>query len=603
MRALLSGILFSVAATARVAAAAELTLEDSYVGLGGFAAEKTFSPIWVQVRNDGEEPYDGPLTLQPVNPTGGVRASVSRTTYLLPGETRWERLTPYTAEQSSQYRLLWEGGETDLPMVTTRRRPIAALVADATDLGRQGRARLPGIPARFFPRRVTELDGLGVLVVTAGVSLQPPQEAALRDWVSLGGVVAVSGSTGPFGGGLAFLDRPETVSRFLAGTVLRLPFDPATATDEEVRALVRNALRADAVDAVADRPQRGVRARPYLWDVDQDIGGALLWATTPRSLTLGLIIPVFGYGMLLWVLGRRAARRKWTAGGMIAATLIAAVVTTILVDRTSPLSGDAAAATMTITFARPLPDADAGEDRPPRVDVRQWAVYREAVGGQRRVAPRGEGALITYASVGTDGGVRDGPSQTAVSVAAPRSNVLVRVRGVVRAVPPDVRIRRFDRLDRLQLSVDGPTTDRPRFRGGTAQYRDRIVRLSPYLLGSGRAVTLAEFFGFGTINVSARSWFLGDQHPKDRLTEVAGKAVILDHRTAGLVEPHDLTLPPDVLRIHLVEELREGPVEDSVDLLPGVAGGIRMVVWTLDLPVRGGADRIGDSSGNPLDGR
>ena len=550
---------------------AELVVEDSFLDL---ACEGAFSPVLVQLRNDGNEPFEGPVTLArvPTSRYEAVPPPVVREVYLSPGETRWVTFTPFVGGPSPDYCVRWSDGDVALPTVKARSKRVVFVG------GEYSRANLPVVRDRFLPTRATALDGVRVIAVSEDATLQPEQEDALRDWVFAGGTLVRGASSDNRGGTLAFSDRPEAASAFGRGLVLRSGEDPASLTRESIKRAVRLSGRVDTVDLAIEEAGRLGRDRPLVFNADAEMMSAVASAMRPRGLTYGLPLILAAYVAGVWLVGRRARRKQWPGWLAASVTGLLSAAGVWAAEATSPLAGDAGTALGTVAVAEVVRPGD--DETPPVCGVRQWAVFRDRDGGVRTIRPDAEGGLVSLSNAATDARVADGPTQTLAVTVPPRSNVAVRMRGLRPVEPPDVTIDSFRSLNKLLLT--GSVRDgRLRFRGGLAQYRNQVVRLTPYLRATGGAVSLTRHLGNPSLRWQG-FWFrpYGQAVVKERLTDAAGRALLLSYAPAGRIEPFEMTLPPGTLRLVLIEEL---PPE--ADLLRDIPGEDRIVAWVVDLKV------------------
>ena len=567
---------------------ADLVLETTSAR---FVAEDSFGTVSLLIRNDGGDAFEGPITLEPsgAGRIGSPEATLSREVYLSPGESRWVVFHPYITDSLTEFDVVWGDARTPLPQVQTNRAGVVLVTSE------ERVTSLPSAAARLFPTAAHSLEGLRVILLERDVRLQRNQEAALRDWLSLGGTLVIPAGTADFADGLALFNRPGSEWAFGSGRVVRLSFDAKTTTAEDLFAEID--MRPPGLDLTQRRtPERTqnlthneARQAIYL-DVDPHVTDLLIEKTTPQGLRLLFGLLCVLYAGLVCTVGFYARRHRLPAARTVGLLAAVAGVGCVAMACSSPLvlSGSAGA---TIAFARELSDSTAGSAGSPlpqdgrdevRMSVAQWGVYRDPLSSGVELRGAGEHTRLTAAGVLREPNVTDGASQALNFRNVVLNNTTLRGRSIMTVARPRLRTNGRDSLQTLEL-VDA-TAGPDEYLGGLVIRGTAAIELDRDLNSTGTSLSLGtllnqiDYFVMqgGRRRRGEADWLVTYE---ERVLRVAVRHALSP--PTGQLLMTDLAPPPGKLRVFLLKTLPEG-----LDLFAPMSADTRFLVLQFDIDDR-----------------
>lgn len=172
--------------------AGAVEVESVRWGAGGNLIAAGFQPVTVQLRNPGEVPEDGVLSLEIGDAVGrqvGVR--LQRDVHLSPGARMLISFSPLVGAPDERWILSWNGERLpDASAKFAEAWPRTLVVLPPDRSGVVVGSALACVEAQF-PDALPHLDGLHELVLYRAPELSDAQRQALRDWVAMGGVLTV----------------------------------------------------------------------------------------------------------------------------------------------------------------------------------------------------------------------------------------------------------------------------------------------------------------------------------------------------------------------------------------------------------------------------
>jgi hypothetical protein len=171
-----------------VDAAQALEVVGARWGLAGSAVSRRFNLLTVELRNDGDRPYSGPVSLH----GGGAPLVVA--VHLDAGRSRRVRFVPFLPErnQYQSWELRWGGGASSID-APTMDAPRAVRLGG----GLPQRGALPEVPADSLPGLPAAWEHVGAVVIGPGVELAADVRQAFDDWLRCGGRVVVADDAPP----------------------------------------------------------------------------------------------------------------------------------------------------------------------------------------------------------------------------------------------------------------------------------------------------------------------------------------------------------------------------------------------------------------------
>ena len=593
-------------------AEADLTLETMVWGIEGRVASLAFNPVRLTIRNDGDEPYDGVVT---VEPAGLVQSSIEYQTdlYLRPGETRQVRLTMFVPLGGGEWQLRSAGPggrDTVAPLdpLVVDDPVIVHLTSDARSIG------LPRLPPADLPAKSTAMEVIKALVLTDSPRLQPVQQRAMLDWVAAGGVVVLApGSSGQLPdlpGSLQSLDAAGGTRRIGLGDVIVLDEPPDRTSVEDAIDSGRRQYFSAIVDGVPVDAFGGIVSQTGRLPFESDglIVGSLQ-SIVESSTFAAFFLPLsLAYVVVLGLLSRQARLDRWSPlrftlalGGLTGAASIVLVAA-------SPLSSSSRAASVTVCIAKPLGDG--------RAVVWQWEMRRERLPGTVEQLPRAESQVAHAEGRAVRVAVRDGASQTLGLTFAPITTATLRARGIVTLTDPEsiaataVNVTRdTETAEPVQVvRPPGSTDDYPlalRLEGDDYQlmlpakpsarmtlgkkppelrsdWADQLADPTVAVSGSifGKVWTLTRPPEVSRYQSILAGWVKDERSPREQLLRTMSATVTADRRVTGTFHFGELPRPEGRSRLVLA-----GPLRPDVDLLgDGVDPDTRtgLVWWLLD---------------------
>ena len=500
--ALALGLVLIAGNPTRASAEAVLTLESTEWGIAGVCVERTFNPVRLEIRNDGDEAFDGTVVVRAV-PAG--RFATTQLTYetelfLAAGETRWVPLTVFATE-GLDFRL--ETPTLDQPPLPldpcTFNKPVVARLLPDDE---PNRSPLPVVRLEGLPTKAVAMDALKALLIADTMLPQPSQQRALLTWIHRGGTLVIAeGTRGrpQLGGELASFNAPPgeyAVGRGLVWVTER----PA---EEITRDLVQDVIATRETGAPppqpaltnpkSDQPQLGTvnvlrnpsEKYPFAFDADSSVISQLGYLVQPRSFALLFIPLAIAYGVLLYLLGRQASEERWHWPQHLGALLLLVVAASVLLVAASPVSTSASLQTGTVSLlvptGQPADEKDARPDESktnaangatgeaiepaPReqVFVRQWEVRQTGLALRTKRSPQAASQVMHIEGPAANVEIIEGPSQSIRLDEAPLTRTTGRTAGFVETAVPRVIVRASQASDgRLsEVSVSLHPSGRP----------------------------------------------------------------------------------------------------------------------------------------------
>ena len=510
-----------LAGPATVRAEPVITVETMRWGLAGFLAERTFNPVQIEIRNDGDEPFDGAIEIGPVAASrlSTGRLAHRREVYLGPGQTRTVGFTVFLRQDTVDWTLTPIAADGE-PLPTAPLDPVIFPNADAVGIAQIAAEgdRTAGV-ARLRPEEVptkaTAMSMIAGLIIGTDITLQATQSDALIDWVRSGGLLIVAqtptGETPKLPGELVRLATPGETRPIGRGVVRSMGERAIDLDREEIRWFVARRrrqeltavekeqlridmqLQAEQAAAFAGGPPIAMGAGSpdqmrFAFDADTSIVGNLEAAM--RSPTFGpLFVPMAAaYFAALVSLSVVCRRRKWRWPRYFAALFALVAVATVALIAASPITSNIRPAAVTVVLAAPLRSGESSGNgseaygEAGQVLVRQWESRFSGLGGSTTVTARGDQQVIAVEGPAVQATVAEGPQQTLDRAEPPLTTSLVRAAGLVSAPPPDLIV---------DARVSGPElTGSVRSRTGTLPPADHPLAL--LLFGSQYALLLND---------------------------------------------------------------------------------------------------------------
>lgn len=442
-----------------------LTLESTTWGIGGHLSERSFNPVWLQLRNDGDATYDGQIELRPVRPFGSATEHATHRSdlYLLPGETRRVPFTVFLDDGTTNWTLRWgDPNEVDVTALADAgstqgtanvdRDLAASGFAAETPLApvppfKRGIVRLappkarsdgwPRVAPAELPAKSTAMEAVSAVLLADEVALQPSQQKGLLDWIRAGGTLIRAenppGTLPNLTGELAAIQSPSARTRFGRGTVWTVRKPLAELDRDSLRrrlASLQHGSEPTKFDLTAEADLAKSQGRPapstggmYVHDADDGITLQLVHVTRPRSYALFFVPLVVAYGGLLAILSRKARLEGWRWTKAAAVHLGLAAVAAVALVAASPAVGQTASRSATVSVVSPFGDG--------RAMVRQWEVRQQGLPRTVEIAARSDQQVVAVQGRSVRSTVDEGQSQSATVSPAPLTMVKLRARGIV----------------------------------------------------------------------------------------------------------------------------------------------------------------------------
>jgi len=384
-------------------AAQKIDIEYAEWGFDGRAVPGRFNLLSVEVRNSGDTPFEGRLSLRRLLTTAGAWTGIehAETIFIGPFSQKLVHFYPYILETADEWELRWGESLDDTYVVE---RPALSngdrVILNDQDLLSGIVPGLKGFRDDLFPPTVTGTDTLRTIVLDHTPRWEEPRRRAFRDWLYLGGVLhVIHENTGEFPVlPVEALNEPERVQRYGAGRVYWHPRQRI----ELSREYVYENIYATSRDSVSVAAPGNVTldvdptARKYYtrlndlefyeaeadWHAEEVIPARLRELVTPEHNWLLIYLLSGAYLLLIYPGGALLNRTRLDYRfGMVALLAIVGVWSWMFLAIGSRGYGETTS-TCTTAAVRQLPDG--------RWDVEQWSSLFVTVGDGYSLAHPGE---------------------------------------------------------------------------------------------------------------------------------------------------------------------------------------------------------------------
>lgn len=203
---------------------AKLKVREVVWGFDGKVLPNSFNPVSILLDNQGEEAFDGVITLRARQGLSYAGARLVSEAYVQPRGERWVQFTPYVPTDSQfPWQLSWRGGSAELQPAKAGRDAFIMLVSrSGLSTGSRG---LRNFDEEVFPATVAATAPLGSVVLDHVPRWEQPRRQAFSDWLRRGGnlhLLLTDDDTYPqFSDELAMLNNPAKTQSYGAGVVFR----------------------------------------------------------------------------------------------------------------------------------------------------------------------------------------------------------------------------------------------------------------------------------------------------------------------------------------------------------------------------------------------
>ena len=190
--------------------AQQLVVEDPVRwGFDGVPVYGAFNLLTIRVRNEGERPFRGTLSLGSRLGLSQVGVPQARSLYLSGNSTQRIQFVAYLSAPSQSWSLTWSGGGSHTLTVPRQHGDGAAVLLVPEDERWEVPPGVRVFPQSAFPTRTAALDTLRSLAIATTPEWNPAQQRALLRWLRRGGRLSIladsSGSWPALSGDLAQL--------------------------------------------------------------------------------------------------------------------------------------------------------------------------------------------------------------------------------------------------------------------------------------------------------------------------------------------------------------------------------------------------------------
>lgn len=229
-------------------------------GFDGRGEENTFLPLWVDVQNIGNTPWQGQLELRRMA-RGSVQfgSTLAVPVHLQGDEFRQVQFTPFIVDYREDYLLSWGPDpqhQVDVPQFNPGE--SATMLIFDSDAITPSNSVFRRLPAHQFPTSVTATDGLRGIILDAVPFWQGARARAFEDWLRRGGRVYLlhdeSGQFPTFPQTLNVLNRTDDRFSVGRGFVRRIPRQAREFTLDQARREIFNddLIGIDAAQSVSN---------------------------------------------------------------------------------------------------------------------------------------------------------------------------------------------------------------------------------------------------------------------------------------------------------------------------------------------------------------
>jgi len=502
----------------QVFAAPNIDIEYAEWGFDGRAVPGRFNLLSVEIRNSGDMPFEGTLSLRRLLTTAGAWTGIehAEAIFVGPFSQKLVYFYPYILVTADEWELRWGESLDDTYVVE---RP-ALSNGDRVILNDQELLSgiIPGLKGSrddLFPPTVTGTDTLRTVVLDHTPRWEEPRRRAFRDWLYLGGVLHVlHENTGDFPVlPVEALNGPDRVQRYGAGRVFWHDRQRADLSREYVYETIyatsRDSVSVAApgnvsldVDPTARKYYTRLNALEFYeaaadWHSEEVIPARLRELVTPAHNWLLIYVLSGAYLLLIYPGGVLLNRTRLDYRfGMVALVAIVGLWSWMFLAIGSRGYGETTS-TCTAAAVRQLPDG--------RWDVEQWSSLFVTTGDNYSLAHPGESVAYstTQSHEQIEGRIENGqPGFLSVDM-PPFTFRTFAHRNQVKMSSVEVSISNVDfgLVDKSKLdsefaplitvdanvtgSLPGPVSF------GHVVYRDHIYRLNPDAFDSGSGNLIA----------------------------------------------------------------------------------------------------------------
>lgn len=596
-----------------------IDIEYAEWGFDGRAVPGHFNLLSIEVRNSGDDAFEGKLTLRRLLTTAGAWSGAEQVeeTFIGPFSQKLIHFYPYILESADEWELRW-GPTVDDTFVVER--PAlsngARVILNDGELASGIIPALKGFRDDMFPPTVTGTDSLRTVVLDHSPRWEEARRRAFRDWLYLGGVLHVlHDASGRFPVlPVEEANGPGRVRRFGSGRIYWHDLPRAALTREyvydRIYATSRSSITVSApgnlsldVDPTSKKYYTRFNDEEFFhahadWHSEEIIPARLRELVTPSHNWLLIYVLSAAYLLLIFPGGALLNRTQLDYRfSMAALIVIVGLWSWMFMAIGSRGYGESTSACSTAAL-RQLPDG--------RWDVEQWSSLFVTGGDKYTLTHPGESLVYSTAQAyeRIEGSIENGDRGALVVDMPPftfrtfthrtqlnAGDVQIRIASFEFTEPADTMFESdFKPLGQLQAEVEGRLPTAPRF--GYAIYGNHIYELdlTAFQTGQGNLVKGDPLNLHEVVPVMDRRFkrFVGNvrQNPEPGLDRFALWMMARNMQLRRGFDVRGFELPGDQVRLYLCGDLPDKlRAVDATDPDAPLGNQFGRVLYCIDVPL------------------